>query len=466
MASKEEQECPACGLSKAAFLELAKRVVEQSDEIAELKKRLSAYENSSSPPSKNSLIYREMKKKRKEASQNGNASPNNKKPGRKDGHRGESRKKPDHVDETVDLDQHVCPRCGGLLSDPPTEKYERFVEDIVPARLIVTKYVVNRRYCCNCAKLVSPEIPNVVGGGSNERFGLRLMLLIVSLKLLGLSYAKISSLFELLFNLDVSDATIEHSVMIAEAFGPRYEELKSELRKEKSLHGDETGWRINGKNHWLWAFVGKWSVVYEIANSRGRDVPLKMLGRDYNGTVISDSWPAWNYVGGKHQRCLQHYRRDLDDTLTYKSPGMEFIAFARKLKRILNDSIKVGKTVKTKRDRLKAKKRFERRLEKLIEAHSSVGEKNCRRFSKRLRSERGMLFTFLEEKKGVLDWNNNSAERAIRPSVVIRKITYGNHSTEGADAHKVLMRIRETCNLSGVNFYEYAMDYLSPTSKR
>ena len=366
-----------------------------------------------------------------------------KKPGRRSGHRGESRKKPDHVDETVDLDQHVCPRCGGLLSDPPTEKYERFVEDIVPARLIVTKYVVNRRYCCNCAKLVSPEIPNVVGGGSNERFGLRLMLLIVSLKLLGLSYAKISSLFELLFNLDVSDATIEHSVMkIVEAFGPRYEELKSELRKEKSLHGDETGWRINGKNHWLWAFVGKWSVVYEIANSRGRDVPLKMLGRDYNGTVISDSWPAWNYVGGKHQRCLQHYRRDVDDTLTYKSPGMEFVAFARKLKRILNDSIKVGRTVKTKRDRLKAKKTFERRLEKLIEAHSSVWEKNCKRFIKRLRREKGMLFTFLEEKKGVLDWNNNSAERAIRPSVVIRKITYGNHSNErsgcaqGADEHQ------------------------------
>ena len=39
------------------------------------------------------------------------------------------------------------------------------------------------------------------------------MLLIVSLKQLGLSYAKIGSLLELLFNLDVTDATIEHSVM-------------------------------------------------------------------------------------------------------------------------------------------------------------------------------------------------------------------------------------------------------------
>jgi transposase len=158
----------------------------------------------------------------------------------------------------------------------------RVVEDIVPARLVVTEYVIKRRYCKRCGKQVSPAIPNVVNGGSNERFGLRQMLLIVSLKLLGLSYAKISSLFGLLFDLDVTDAAIGHSVMkIAEAFGPRYEEPKSDLRKEKSLNGDETSWRIKGKNHWLWAFVGKWSVIYEIDRSRGKAAPLNVLGNDY-----------------------------------------------------------------------------------------------------------------------------------------------------------------------------------------
>ncbi len=162
---------------------------------------------------------------------------------------------------------------------------------------------------------------------------------------------------------------------------------------------------------------------------------------------------------------LQHYRRDIDDTLTYKSPGIEFLPFAKKLRRILNDAIRVGKTVSAKKDRLRAKKRFERRIEELIE--SMQEEKNCKRFIKRLRREKMMLFTFLEEKKGVLDWNNNAAERAIRPSVVIRKITYGNRSILGANAHKVLMSIRETCNLRGLNFYDYALDYLQdPTSKR
>jgi len=118
---------------------------------------------------------------------------------------------------------------------------------------VVTEYVVKRRYCCGCGKQVSPPIPNVIEGGSNERFGLRLMLLVVSLKMLGMSYEKIGSLLELLFNLDLTEAAMFHWVTaVAEAFGPRYEELKQELRREASIHGDETSSRIKGKNHWLW----------------------------------------------------------------------------------------------------------------------------------------------------------------------------------------------------------------------
>ena len=95
---------------------------------------------------------------------------------------------------------------------------------------MVTEYVVRRRYCRGCGRQVSPPIPNVIGGGGNERFGLRLMLLVVSLKLLGLSYEKIGSLLKLLFALDLTEAAMLHCVeSVASAFGPRYEELREEL---------------------------------------------------------------------------------------------------------------------------------------------------------------------------------------------------------------------------------------------
>jgi transposase len=388
-----------------------------------------------------------------------------KKSGRRVGHQGVSRAMPTKIDATVELDQKVCPRCGGVLSENHTDSYARVVEDIVPARVVVTEYVVRRRYCCRCRKQVSPTIPNVIEGGSNERFGLRLMLLIVSLKLLGMSYEKIGSLLKLLFDLDLTEAAMVHCVMsVARAFGPRYEELERELQREKSLHGDETSWRIKGKNHWLWAFIGKWSVVYEIARSRGKDVPKRVLG-DYGGTMISDSWPAWNYVGKKHQRCLVHYLREIEDTIKYKSPGKEFAPFAKKFRRVLRDSIRAGERVKDQAERLRAKGRLEARVDELTASYSPSREKNCLRFVKRLRRERDMLFTFLEE-DGV-EWNNNAAERALRSSVVIRKVTYGNQSDEGATAHAVLMSVRQTCSLRKENFFDYAMGYLShPTSER
>ena len=428
--------------------ELEKHIAELESENKELKERLASLETTVQAVVARSIDAEADAPKRRHY----------KKPGGREGHQGAARLRPAKIDARVELDQSTCPRCGGLLSENHTDSYTRVVEDVVPAKVVITEYVVRRRYCCTCGKQVSPPIPNVIGGGSNERFGLRLMLLVVSLKLLGTSYEKIGSLLKLLFDLDLTEAAMVHCVMaVAEAFGPRYEELKGELRKEKSLHGDETSWKIKGKNHWLWAFVGRWSVVYEVDRSRGKDVPKKVLG-NYLGTVISDSWSAWNHIGVRWQRCLVHYLRELADTVKYKSPGKDFFPFRKKLRRILRDAIRMADET-DHGERLRAKARFESRIDALIASYSSSKEKNCVRLLKRLRREKGMLFTFLEE-DGV-DWNNNAAERALRSSVVIRKITYGNKSDEGAHAHAVLMSIKETCGLRSENFFDYAMGYLS-----
>lgn len=259
-----------------------------------------------------------------------------KKAGRKKGHEGRSRKEPEHIDARVEIDQaSSCPECDSNTLSEPTDSYTRVVEDIVPVRLVVTEYTIVRRYCRNCKKQVSPTIPYVL---PKEHFGLRLMLLIVSLKLLGLSYEKITGLFKMLFNLDLTEAAINHAVMkVSETFGSRYSELINDLMKERNIHGDETSWPINGKKHWLWTFVGKWTVIYEVDRSRGRDVPKRMLN-GYDGNIASDSWAAWNYAGSTHQRCHYHYERDIDDTIKYKNPAKEFLKFAKRLKRILHDS--------------------------------------------------------------------------------------------------------------------------------
>jgi len=371
-------------------------------------------------------------------------------------HHRKSRNRPTYIDDTITVDQKECNICGTKLSSP-TDSYTRIVEDVIPTKAIATQYTIVRRYCKHCKRQVSGQVHTAL---PNERFGIRLMVLIISLKTLGLSYGKISHLLQMLFSLNLTESTINHAVTItSQAFGVKYHAMIAELKNESNIHGDETSWRVNGTNYWLWAFVSKWTVIYEIDKSRGASVPKRILD-GYNGNITSDSWSAWNHVGKTHQRCHIHYIREINDTLQYKNPGPEFISFASNLERIIYDSHDVAK-IKSESKRIHAKKNLERRISYIIS--KKYTEKHCIRFVKRLRRERKMLFTFLITGT---DSHNNTAERAIRPNVIIRKITNGHRTIHGADSHKILMSIKETCRLRGLNFYDYSLEYLSNVTSK
>jgi len=429
-----------CNTLEQQVIQIREENIQLREEIASIKETVSA------------LVARNISAKSDKRHNNTPKKDSHSKHARK------SRNRPTHINSTVTVDSKICANCGNTHLSEPTDTYERTVEDIIPARTIVTRYIITRRYCRNCKSQTSGVVHDAL---PNEIFGLRLMVLMVSLKLSGLSYQKISHLLKMLFYLDVTESAINHAITkVSAAFGKRYHEMINELKQEKNIHGDETGWRVNGKNHWLWAFVGKWTVLYDIDRSRGSVVPKRMLG-DYDGNVTSDSWPAWNCVGKTHQRCQWHYLNDLEDTIQYKNPGKEFGGFAKKLRRILYDSQKIGDTVRNRTKRLEAKARLERRVEQLI--LPGYSDKHCKRFVKRLRREKQMLFTFLQTNT---DYHNNAAERAIRPNVIIRKITNGHRSESGATSHKVLMSIKETCRVRGLNFYDYSLEYLSNVTSK
>ena len=76
-------------------------------------------------------------------------------------------------------------------------------------------------------------------------------------------------------------------------------------------------------------------------------------------------------------------------------------------------------------------------------------DSQARRLVKRLRRHRDHLFTFLD-KPGV-PFDNNLAERAVRPAVIIRKNSYANRSQRGAEVQGVLMSIYRTLKQRGHN---------------
>jgi len=166
------------------------------------------------------------------------------------------------------------------------------------------------------------------------------------------------------------------------------------------------------------------------------------------GNTLSQSVEVFNY----HlqlpltQGCLVHLLRDLETVERYSRGGKHWPAFAKKLRRLLGDAIRLwrqeGLSPETFASR---RRRLDQRLDELIETPSDDGQ--ARRLIKRLRRHRDDLFTFLD-RPGV-PFDNNLGERAIRPAVIIRKNSYANRSQRGADAQAVLMSIYRTLKQRG-----------------
>ena len=73
-----------------------------------------------------------------------------------------------------------------------------------------------------------------------------------------------------------------------------------------------TGWRVDGKTHWLWCFTTPNLTYYMIDRSRGSPALMKFFTQEFSGTLVSDFWGAYNAVAcARRQTCLVHLLRDL-----------------------------------------------------------------------------------------------------------------------------------------------------------
>src|SRR4051794_34046065 len=131
--------------------------------------------------------------------------------------------------------------------------------------------------------------------------------------------------------------------------------------------------------------------------------------------------------------------------LSPSSPGRA----GKQLRRLIRDSIRLSKL----RRELPAE-RFASRRRRLGERLHELlarpwAEWHARRLVKRLRRHEAELFTFLDL-PGV-PFDNNHAERILRPAVIVRKNSYANGSESGAETQAVLMSVFRTLKRRGHN---------------
>lgn len=366
------------------------------------------------------------------------------------GHIGWFRKKPKKIDriEKVKLDK--CPECGSKDLTECKKIHEHIQEDIILPKVETILYRKHRYYCKSCKKVISPkgdgEIPRSHIGPRAKAFAAFLRF---GIKISG---RDVSNLFRKAFNLKIASSSIAGFMdQLKIEAQPIYNNLLSSLKEGAFIHADETGWPIDGFNHWLWKFSNKKICVSHIDKSRGQNVIDKIIGNKYKGVLISGFLSAYNKIAAKaKQRCLVHILRDLKKVMEYWHDDGEVMRYCERLKKILENAIALYNEYKDKQ----WDKMYRSRRESIANALNDFDFPNpnkriLKRFAKRLKRHKDEILAFLYEKN--IDYHNNHAEQQIRPDVIFRKITFGNRSYGGAENHSVIMSIIQTAKLNGID---------------
>lgn len=416
-----------------ALLAMAKKLAEQQGQAAATSHDTPATPSGMKPPYQKPPAVNRGKKK----------------PGRKKGHPGSRRAQPTHIDRRIVHRAKLCPECGGTLKRC-AETRTRYTEDI-PADLEceVTEHTIHRDWCPRCQKKVEPTVAEAL---PKCTLGNRALVLSAWLHYgLGNTVAHIVEVFN--FHLDIQvtpGGLIQMWRRLARILERWYEELQEQALQSGVLHADETGWRVNGKSHWLWCFATQDLSFFMIDRSRGSPALLKIFTEEFDGTLVSDFWSAYNALAcASRQKCLAHLLRDLEHVEKYKSPGMDWKPFAKKLRRLIMDAIRLRRRREEySADAYESRRlRIERRLQKLM--HTPWDDKQAQRLVKRFHCHQNALFTFLKQPD--VPFDNNLAERSIRPAVILRKNTNGNRSNDGAHIQDTLMSVFFTLKKRGHN---------------
>ena len=234
-----------------------------------------------------------------------------KKPGARVGHAGHRRPAPDERVEVAELTK--CPECDGRVL--PARR-RRTIEDMPDsARVKATEYSIPNHWRPCCRKHVEPRVGaalpkcaignNLAAMAVTFHYGLGLTLDQTRVVLLSPLQTRVSA-----------GGLADLWRRVAEVLVPWYERIGREARASATLHADETGWRVNGRTHWLWYFCNHKNCYYMIDAGRGGAALKSFFTEAFEGVLIHDFWRPYGSVllegTGDHQCCLVHLLRELD----------------------------------------------------------------------------------------------------------------------------------------------------------
>jgi transposase len=427
----------------AQTAQIEARIEELTQRVAQLEAKLGqppkTPDNSSLPPSqarKPSRAERRAAKKRK-------------------GRPGVSRALAPSPDRIVESVAERCPHCNHALAaadQPGFHAYDHI--ELPPLRPVITRIHRHRGVCPSCRRGFSAPPPPGMAPGSP--FGPDLTALILHLHVTqAIGFERLVRLLDEVFGTRISEGAIAN--MLARAETPltaAAETTAAEVRRSKVVASDETSARVEGKNWWQWVLLSSTAVHHLIANSRGAAVLTDFLGDTKPDVWVADRYAAQAGHGNERQLCLAHLLRDAQYAIDTGDTG-----FAPGFYKLLQRAVAIGHRRPDLKDTTLAQYRadLDRRLDRLLAVNPTTEAGH--QLARGIRKCRGDLFIFISRRD--VPATNNECERALRPSVIFRKVTGGFRSQWGARTYADALSVIATGRLHGRSALQALRDALA-----
>lgn len=316
--------------------------------------------------------------------------------------------------------------------------------DLPEVKPIVRRH---RRLKCRCAKCGKTTAAPLPAAAQGTPFGHRIHALALYLKSNQLfSYERLQGVFTDLFGLKLSQGALMNMFKrTSSIFAAGRDDALAALRRAEVVACDETGVRIEGGNAYQWVFCSSKAVVHTAAFSRAAQVVHDTMAGHKPEVWISDRYTAQQGHGLRHQTCLAHLDRKARFVAEHGGDliGMRFQLWFDRAFRLAHDIADLAVTTVKQR-----KRALMRDLDAILA--STTDCPLARDLLGQIRRAHDQILTFCDF-AGKVDATNNVSERALRPSVIQRKVTNGYRAKWAADAEAALRTTIDTARLSSSN---------------
>jgi transposase len=426
-------------LTREQLIALVYELLDRLSEVEEklrLKQTPTTSRNSSQPPARD---FKGEKKKRKRS----------RKKGGKAGHEKHERALVENPSKVIDVHVDNCSNCHfNLLEQVPVRTVRRQVSELPEIQPVVIETRQHEVICPCCGERQVGQLPEGLEAG--RYFGPRLETLVTILHHEHhIGFERLVQICGDVFHLPLSEGGAVAMVQRAgQAVQAAAAAIWEQVRRSAIIGSDETSVRVNGRNYWHWVFVGGKGEYHLIVPSRGYDVIESFMGECEADVWVCDCWKAQLNAPSKLcQICLAHQIRNLQGLIDRRPQ----LRWAREMQALFRQAIRLGnrREQMTERGYQRQVLILHKQLERLLKRRfSGLGTNLLARY----RKYRDSLFVFLQHSDVPAD--NNACERALRPSVIHRKVMGSFRSEWGAQAYANLTTVLNTAKRNGESAFQ------------